>query len=263
MAKSTYEYHHAKDPGYDKYAEEKALVAEIFEKSRQTYGYRRIRLMLRREQGLCLSGKTVLKIMREVGIRPLQRKKARYNSYRRQEAQPEPNILARDFDSSEVCEKLVSDVTEFQVVGRKVYLSPLIDLFNGEVVGHSVATSPTVTFVNEMMDGIEERVPSWVKPVVHTDQGLQYWHRSYKARLAAIGARQSMSRKANCQDNAPAESFFGHLKSEFFYRSSFKTLDGFVKELNEYIRWYNNDRIRSDLGGMSPVEYREYHQAMG
>ena len=263
MAKSTYEYHRSKPRGYDKYEFDKVAISRIFEESRCTYGYRRVRLVLMRQEGVRLSGKTVRKLMRELGIRPVQRKKGRYNSYRRQDSPPEPNILKRDFKSAEVCEKMVSDVTEFQVAGRKVYLSPLSDLFNGEVVNHSVATSPTVAFVNGMFEGVAERVPEWVTPVVHTDQGLQYWHRSYKQKVAEIGGVQSMSRKANCQDNAPAESFFGHLKSEFFYRESFKTVEEFISALNDYIRWYNNGRIRCDLNGMSPVEYRQYHQAMG
>lgn len=149
------------------------------------------------------------------------------------------------------------------MAGRKVYLSPLIDLFNGEVVGRSISTSPTVVFVNEMMAGLEEKIPQGVSPIIHTDQGFQYWHRSYKTRLERLGAKQSMSRKANCLDNAPAESFFGHLKSEFFYRGSFKTIESFIRELNEYIDWYNTERIRSDLGGMFPIEYRNHYQMMG
>ncbi|MEG0324162.1 MAG: IS3 family transposase [Raoultibacter sp.] len=194
---------------------------------------------------------------------PSQRRKGRYNSYKKQERQPEPNIIQRNFKSSEVCEKMVSDVTEFQVAGQKVYLSPLIDLFNGEVVGRSVSMSPTVNFVNKMFEGVTDRVPLWVRPTVHTDQGLQYWHKNYKEQLMKIKALQSMSRKSNCQDNAPAESFFGHLKSEFFYRESFKSVSQFIVKLDDYIDWYNNERIRCGLNGMSPVEYRQYHEAMG
>lgn len=263
LAKSTYEYHRLRDPAEDKYEAEKKLIVEIFEDSRQTYGYRRIRLCLRRDEGIRLSGKTVRRLMNELGIRPLQRKKGRYNSYRKQKRQPEPNLVKRDFKSFEVCEKMVSDVTEFQVAGQKVYLSPLIDLFNGEVVGRSISRSPTVNFVNRMFEGTIDRIPLWVRPTVHTDQGFQYWHKNYKEQLSRINAAQSMSRKSNCQDNAPAESFFGHLKSEFFYRESFKSIDQFIVKLNDYIDWYNNGRIRCDLNGMSPVEYRQYHEAMG
>ena len=263
LAKSTYEYHHARKGRPTKHAVEKAAIAEIFERSRETYGYRRIRAILRKESGIAMSGKTVRKLMNELGIHPIQRRKGRYNSYRKQDVQPEPNILKRSFESAEPCAKLVSDVTEFQVAGQKVYLSPLIDLFNGEVIGRSVSTSPTVAFVNEMFVGVASKIPLWVHPTVHTDQGLQYWHKDYKRNLAKIGAAQSMSRKANCQDNAPAESFFGHLKSEFFYRENFKTVSDFRSKLDEYIVWYNNDRIRCDLNGMSPVEFRQFYEAMG
>ncbi len=263
LAKSTYEYHRARKDDVCKYEAAKVAILTIYEQSRQTYGYRRIRLMLRRNEGVALSGKTVRKLMNELGVHPAQRRKGRYNSYRKQTSQPEPNILQRNFKSTEVCEKLVSDVTEFQVAGQKVYLSPLIDLFNGEVVGRSVSMSPTVEFVDGMFAGVAEKIPSWIHPTAHTDQGLQYWHKDYKQHLSKIGAMQSMSRKANCQDNAPAESFFGHLKSEFFYRESFKTVEEFKKELDTYIDWYDNDRIRCDLGGMSPVEFRKFHEAMG
>lgn len=263
MAKSTYEYHLSHSLRSSKYEHEKKLIGEIFDESRQTYGYRRIELCLRRKEGICLSGKTVRKLMNELNIHPVQRKKGRYNSYRKQKRQPEPNVIHRDFRSTEVCEKLVSDVSEFNVAGQKVYLSPLIDLFNGEVIGRSISTSPTVAFVNKMFEGVDSRIPAWVRPIAHTDQGFQYWHKNYREQLDRTGAIQSMSRKANCQDNAPAESFFGHLKSEFFYRQSFKSVSGFVDKLNVYIDWYNNDRIRCDLNGMSPVEYRQYHEAMG
>lgn len=261
LPKSTYEYHHAKREARDKYAEVKRLIVEIFEQSRRTYGYRRIRLALRLKAGLRLSGKTVLRLMRELGLKPRQPKRSRYRSYKKQSLAPEPNLLARDFESQEVCQKLVSDVTEFQVCGTKQYLSPLIDLFNGEVVGYSVSSSPTVSFVNQMFKGLKDRIPEGAHPLVHTDQGSQYWHKSYRQNLAALGAVQSMSRKGNCQDNAPAESFFGHLKTEFFYGTRFKSVAEFLEGLDDYIGWYNRDRIRCDLGGLSPVDYREQHQA--
>ena len=213
-----------------------------------------------RQEGLRLSGKTVRRLMAELGLRPVQKGKRTYNSYRRQTSQAAPNILMRDFTCRGAYEKMVSDVTEFEVAGRKVYLSPLIDLFNGEVVGRSVSTSPTVDFVNRMFEGVAGRTPEGTRPVIHTDQGFQYWNVGYRRKLAELGARQSMSRKGDCHDNAPAESFFGHLKSEFFYRRKFGSVESFIAELNDYIDWYNNGRIRCDLGGMSPVEYRMLHQ---
>lgn len=234
---------------------------EIFEQSRRTYGYRRLRLALRLKAGLCLSGKTVLKLMRQLNLKPCQPKRSHYRSYKKQSSAPEPNLLARDFESREVCQKLVSDVTEFQVCGTKQYLSSLIDLFNGEVVGYSVSSSPAVSFVNQMFQGLKDKIPEGVHPLVHTDQGFQYWHKSYKQNLVALGAVQSMSRKGNCQDNAPAESFFGHLKTEFFYRTQFRSAAEFLEGLDDHIGWYNHDRIRCDLGGLSPVDYREQHQA--
>ncbi|MGV8082878.1 MAG: IS3 family transposase [Coriobacteriia bacterium] len=256
LAKSTYEYHHAKDLSRDKYAEEKRLITELFEGSRQTYGYRRIRLALRNEQGLHISSKTVRKLMNEIGVRPVQRRKGKYRSYVKQNEPPEPNLLRRGFSATEPCEKMVSDVTEFAVAGQKVYLSPMIDLFNGEVWSHAISTSPNQDFVMKMMDGLDGRLPEGAAPIFHTDQGLPYWHWRYKKKVAELGGIQSMSRKGNCLDNAAAESFFGHLKSEFFYREKFKSIPEFVRELESYIVWYNNGRIRCDLDGLSPVQYR-------
>lgn len=180
----------------------------------------------------------------------------RYCSYAKQSDPPEPDLLHRDFSSAKPCEKMVSNVTEFAVAGQKVYLSPMIDLFNGEVWSHSISTSPNQEFVMKMLTGLEGRLLEGAAPVFHTDQGLPYWHWRYKEKIAGLGGVQSMSRKGNCLDNAPAESFFGHLKSEFFYRTKFTSVPEFVGELDGYIAWYNNERIRCDLDGLSPVQYR-------
>lgn len=259
ISKSTYEYQKDKKE-YDKYEWEKFLISHIFAESKQTYGYRRIRLALETQEKINISENTIRKLMKELNIKAVQRKTSHYNSYVKQKTKPEPNLLSRHFSSNNPYEKLVSDVTEFKVAGKKIYLSPLIDLYNGEVLNYSISSSPTVEFVNKMFDGIAEKIPTGIHPIVHTDQGFQYWHRTYKQQLEKIGAIQSMSRKGNCLDNAPAESFFGHLKSEFFYRNSFSRLGDFVNELNKYIYWYNNIRIRSNLDGMSPVEYRKRRQ---
>ncbi len=199
--------------------------------------------------------------MGELGVHPVQRKKGRYRSYVKQNDPPEPNLLKRDFSSPNPLKKLASDVTEFNVMGTKLYLSPMIDLFNGEVRSYSVSISPNQEFVMRMLEGLEGKIPKENDTIIHTDQGLPYRHRRYKTKIKELGARQSMSGKGNCLDNASAESFFGHLKSEFFYRQGFKSIPEFKSQSEGYIHWYNNDRIRIDLDGLSPVAYRERHMA--
>ena len=134
-----------------------------------------------------------------------------------------------------------------------------VGLFNGGEIGRPVSGSPAVGSVNRMFTGVSGKVPLWASPAVHTSTGIK----AIGTCLGRLGAAQGMSRKANCQDNASAESFFGHLKGGFFYREDFKAAGGSIAKLDGYIDWYNNDRIRCGLGGMSPVEYRQYHEAMG
>lgn len=168
-----------------------------------------------------------------------------------------PNLFARDFTATAPTQKWVTDVTEFLIGEKKVYLSPLIDLFNGEVIKYTVATSPAMALVITMAEtALEALPPGGPRPTIHSDQGWQYQHLSYRKLLAKHGAVQSMSRKGNCLDNAAAESFFGHFKEEFLRPRHFATIAQFEHELTAYMTWFNHHRIRERLGGMSPVDYR-------
>ncbi|TQL48879.1 transposase InsO family protein [Homoserinimonas aerilata] len=252
---STYYYHRSRRPRSDPYVSVRPLIKETFERAYQSYGYRRVRIALKNQHGVHLNGKTVLKLMRqEHCICRVRRKK--YRSYRGQIGKAAPNILQRDFGAEVPNEKWVTDVTEFVVAGEKLYLSPLIDLFNGEVLTYTLRSTPNLQLVIDMLKPALAALNSSSKPIIHSDQGWQYQHRTYQRMVRGSGATQSMSRKGNCLDNAVAENFFGHLKEEFIRRRHFASVEDFRVDLDLYIHWFNNERIREKLDGLSPVEYR-------
>ena len=140
--------------------------------------------------------------------------------------------------------------------GTKLYLSPIIDLFNGEVVSYNLSYHPNLNQVTDMLEKAFTKIPDDTGLILHSDQGWQYQHKHYQKMLKDKGIRQSMSRKGNCLDNACAENFFGLLKTELLYLQDFTSIEHFISELHAYIEWYNTKRIKLKLDGMSPVEYR-------
>ena len=167
------------------------------------------------------------------------------------------NILKRDFKADKPFEKLTTDVTEFKIGNEKVYLSPVLDLFNREIISYSISTSPNLQQIREMLNGLFDKLPLDAKPIFHSDQGWQYQHAEYQRLLKEHNIIQSMSRKGNCMDNGAMENFFGRLKVEMFYGEHFQTVDEFINCLKVYIDYYNNDRIITKLK-MSPVNYRTH-----
>ena len=180
----------------------------------------------------------------------------RYSSWRGQRGETVDNLLQRNFKASRPNEKWVTDVTEFAVNGRKLYLSPILDLFNNEVISYSISERPTMPMIDEMLIKAFARMDADNNPVLHSDQGWQYRHRWYQYQLREFGVLQSMSRKGNCLDNACAECFFGTLKSECFYTRKFNDVDELKVALEDYIRYYNTRRISLKFNGLSPLEYR-------
>jgi putative transposase len=180
----------------------------------------------------------------------------KYRSFRGASGRAAPNILERDFEASRPNEKWVTDVTEFSVAGDKLYLSPILDLFNGEIVSYEIAKRPLLSMVTRMLLSAFQRLGPDDKPILHSDQGWQYRMEKYRWHLQQRSITQSMSRRGNCLDNATMESFFGTLKSEFFDITKFTSLDELKIGLDEYIRYYNVDRIKQRLNYMSPVAFR-------
>ena len=195
--------------------------------------------------------------MRELGLQAKQSKNSKYHSYKGTIGKIADNILKRDFKADKPFEKLTTDVTEFKIGNEKVYLSPVLDLFNREIISYSISTSPNLQQIREMLNGLFDKLPLDAKPIFHSDQGWQYQHAEYQRLLKEHNIIQSMSRKGNCMDNGTMENFFGRLKVEMFYGEHFQTVDEFINCLKVYIDYYNNDRIITKLK-MSPVNYRTH-----
>lgn len=254
LPRSTFyhQVHAAQRP--DEKAKLKRNIEAIYHRHQGRYGYRRIAETLR-AAGEQINRKAVHRLMRLMGLKSVVRVK-KYRSYRGSEGMVAPNHLARNFQASEPNQKWVTDVTEFNVGGKKLYLSPVMDLFNAEIVAYQTSTSPSLEMITTMLGKAFRRLKSGQTPLVHSDQGWQYRHPTYVRRLADRNIPQSMSRKGNCFDNAAMESFFGTLKEEFFRLKRFASTEELQRGLKTYIQYYNHKRIKMGLGGLSPVQYR-------
>ena len=258
VAKSTYFYHISNINKVNKFEEElKEQIILIFNENKGRYGYRRITLELK-NRDFNVNHKRVQRIMKELGLKSIQRPKRRYNSYKGTIGKVADNLLKRDFKADKPNSKWVTDVTEFKVNNDKLYLSPIVDLFNGEVVSYTLSRNPVFQQVVDMIEKAFKRIPDNTNLILHSDQGWQYQMKQYQYMLEQKGIRQSMSRKGNCLDNSLAENFFGILKSELYYikEKEYNNIDELEKDIIEYIEYYNNRRIKSKLKGMSPVQYR-------
>jgi transposase InsO family protein len=196
-----------------------------------------------------------MKLMKQEQLTCMLREK-KYHSYRGEVGKIAPNLLQRDFKAEKPDLKWATDVTEFKLLGKKLYLSPIMDLFNGEIVSYSLSTNPNFDQITEMLKDAFQKIHDNGQLILHSDQGWQYQMRAYQKLLKNKGIRQSMSRKGNCYDNSVMENFFGILKSEFYYNQKFSSVENFEKELSEYIDYYNNRRIKVKLKGLSPVQFR-------
>ena len=238
----------------DKYEEAKTMIREIYHTNRGRYGYRRITLELR-NRGYCVNHKTVLKLMKQCNIK-CQVRIRKYRSYKGEVGKVAANVLQRNFKAYRPNEKWVTDVTAFSLFGKKLYLSPILDLFNSEIISYNISESPTFHQTMDMLDKAFVKIPDDTKLVLHSDQGWQYQMKRYQNRLQKKGIIQSMSRKGNCLDNSVMENFFGLLKSELLYLQEFDSVEHFRIELENYIDYYNNKRIKCKLKGLSPIQYR-------
>jgi putative transposase len=254
LARSTF-YYQAHLLGLaDKHRELKSRIRTIFADHKGRYGYRRITAVIRRE-GRIVNRKTIQRLMTQMELKSYVRVK-KYRAYRGEIGRTAPNVLERNFGAAHPNEKWVTDVTEFNVGGQRLYLSPVLDLYNGEVVAYKTARRPLFNMVGTMLRRAFSRLGPHDKPLLHSDQGWQYRMSAYQSALEQRAVTPSMSRKGNCLDNAVMESFFGTLKAEFYYLNRFKDLNELQRGIRRYIHYYNHDRIKLKLGGLSPVEYR-------
>ncbi len=193
--------------------------------------------------------------MGKLGLKSLVRPK-KYRSYKGQVGHSAANLLQRKFEAAGANQKWVTDVTEFNVGGEKLYLSPVMDLYNGEIVAFETAKRPAFALVDMMLKNALAKLRTDERPILHSDQGWQYRMPAYQRALREKHVVQSMSRKGNCLDNAAMESFFAVLKTEYFYLNKFSSVDELQAGLKQYIHYYNHDRIKMKLKGLSPVQYR-------
>jgi transposase InsO family protein len=254
LARSTFYYQQKAQPLGDRQEKLKQKIRAVYARHKGRYGYRRVTLELRKTHGV-INHKAVQRLMGQLQLKSLVRQK-KYRSYKGEVGRAAPDLLKRQFEAPQPQQKWVTDVTEFNVNGEKLYLSPVMDLYNGEIISYQTTRRPTFDLVSRMLKKAFGKLTPQARPILHSDQGWQYQMPAYRRQLEAHGVTQSMSRKGNCLDNAAMESFFGTLKAEFFYLNKFTCLDQLQKGLAKYIHYYNHHRIKLKLKGLSPVQFR-------
>lgn len=234
------------------------LVREVFARTPNGCGHRQVLMALRHEFGVAISAKSVLRVMRRLGLRCAIRRAnpwRRYSSYRGESGPRVANVLARDFTATGAWQKLGTDVTEFRLADGKAYLAPVYDMHTCEIVAWDLSRHPDLAQQKRLLRRLTRVMPEGRTPVLHSDMGWQYQHAWWRQRLAAMGVVQSMSRKGNCLDNAPTEGLFGHLKDEL-WRGRRMTFRQLKREMTAYMDHWNNRRRQKRLQGHTPVEYR-------
>ena len=260
LARSSYFYHRARLRLGDRHARLRQRITELFELNHSCYGYRRVHAALAR-QYVRVSEKVVRRLMKQEQLVISVVRRRRYSSYQGELDAAPQNLINRDFHADAPNRKWLTDITEFQLPAGKVYLSPMIDCFDGLVVSWSVGMRPDAELANAMLDAAIETIrDSAERPVVHSDRGAHYRWPGWLSRICKARLTRSMSRKACSPDNAACEGFFGRLKNEMYYHRNWigTTVEQFMREVDAYIRWYNQHRIKLSLGGRSPLEYRQH-----
>ena len=257
MAKSSYCYQQKQIKKENKIAKIKERIKILFFENHKRYGYRRIHLLLKRE-GIIISEKIVRSIMKEENliVRAIRQKK--YSSYLGEISPAVPNEVQRDFHADKPNKKWLTDITEFKIGEEKVYLSPIIDCFDGMPITWTVGTSPNAELVNTMLDNAIVLLKENEHPIVHSDRGCHYRWSGWIQRMDEAGLTRSMSKKGCSPDNSACEGFFGRMKNEMFYGEKWDkiSVEEFISIINQYMQWYRDKRIKLSLGGLSPMEYR-------
>ena len=256
IAKSSYCYQ-AIAMQTDRYSDLRDKIHDVFDEAKGRYGYRRIHAVMK-SRGDRISEKVIRRLMREEELIVFQAKRKKYSSYQGEISPEVENVIQRDFHADKPNKKWLTDITEFHIPAGKVYLSPMIDCFDGLPISWTIGTSPDSELVNSMLDEAILTLKEDEKPVIHSDRGAHYRWPGWIERMEAAGLTRSMSKKGCSPDNSACEGFFGRLKNEMFYGFSWQgiSIDEFISELDRYIHWYSEKRIKLALGGLSPIEYR-------
>jgi putative transposase len=242
----------------DKYADEKDFIEKVFHRSRETYSYRRIHAMAAKA-GFHLCAETVRRLMSVQGLKVQVYSKhtSSYSSYKGKVGRIAPNIIKQVFSEVKPLTVFHTDITQIKLVNNQWgYLSCITDEASGEVVVAEVSASPGMQLIRDTLDGLASHINSESKPILHSDQGWQYQQKVYRQRLKNLNIKQSMSRKGNCHDNAPIESFFNLMKRECLNRIRIKNIEELTKIVSDYTYWFNNERISMNKNDLTPVEYR-------
>lgn len=231
MARSVFYYHLKRLKADDKYSIEKKEINDIYHEHKGRYGYRRITAEMRNRK-FVINHKTVKRLMDELGLK-CKIRKVKYRSYKGEIGKIAPNVIERDFSATAPNRKWATDVTQINIGSTKIYLSPILDMFNGEIISHNISLSPNLEQVYDMLDKAFEKFDNLDGLILHSDQGWQYQHFGFRQRLEEHKIIQSMSRKGNCLDNSMMENFFGIMKSELLYAEKFESPQAFIKALEE------------------------------
>lgn len=257
IAKSCY-YYQRNALQSDKYETLRSHIKEVFKETKKCYGYRRIYAQLVRE-GYRVSEKVIRRIMREEALIINNRRRRGYNSYKGEISPEVSNVIDRNFHADKPNQKWLTDITEFSIPAGKVYLSPLVDCFDGLLPSWTISTRPDSVLVNTMLDNAIARLNANEHPIVHSDRGSHYRWPGFIERMEKAGLTRSMSKKGCSPDNSACEGLFGRVKNEMFYNRNWSgvSIEKFKDILNTYLIWYNEKRIKVSLGNMSPKEYRQ------
>ena len=271
MSKSSYYYVISNTKKEDKDQEIKEKIIEIFNKSKKRYGYRRITLEINKTHKV--NHKKVKRIMKQLGLFAVQGKNGKYHSYKGDNGELKENLLlekvvdeekhkttfVRHFETTSPNQKWTTDVSEFKHKDGKLYLSPILDMFDSSIIAYDISTTPDFEQIKRMLSKAFKENTNLDGLIFHSDQGWQYQMKYYKQILQEKQIKQSFSRKGNCMDNSLMENFFGIIKNEMFYghEEEFETIDDLRFAIENYIKWYNEDRINLKRKGLSPLQYRQ------
>ena len=271
MSKSSYYYVISNTKKEDKDQEIKEKIIEIFNKSQKRYGYRRVTLELNKTHKV--NHKKVKRIMKQLGLFAIQGKNGKYHSYKGDNGELKENLLlekvvdeekhkttfVRHFETTSPNQKWTTDVSEFKHKDGKLYLSPILDMFDSSIIAYDISTTPDFEQIKRMLSKAFSENTNLDGLIFHSDQGWQYQMKHYKQMLQEKQIKQSFSRKGNCMDNSLMENFFGIIKNEMFYghEEEFETINDLRLAIENYIKWYNEDRINVKRKGLSPLQYRQ------
>lgn len=254
---------------FDRVNSNEEIENEILEirKEHKNFGYRRIYGELR-SRGKCINKKKVQRIVQKYNLQvtSFTRKSRKYSSYKGKVGKVAPNRLNRRFNTNIPHQKIATDTSEFKYYevdekGRmnikKLYLDPFMDMCNSEVISYSISQRPSAENIMKALNkAIETTSDCKYRRTFHSDQGWAYQMKSYAHTLKENKIFQSMSRKGNCHDNSIMENFFGIMKQEMYYGTVYYNYDNLKKAIEDYIKYYNEKRIKEKLGWLSPVAYR-------